>query len=62
MILARFAFQACSFNHSDIFPFRTCEQMIDHDKNVGELLDVVDELKIADNTIVKMKVLTESRR
>jgi arylsulfatase len=26
--------------------------MIDHDKNVGELLDLVDELGIADNTIV----------
>jgi arylsulfatase len=26
--------------------------MIDHDKTVGELLDLVDELKIADNTVV----------
>jgi arylsulfatase len=26
--------------------------MIDHDKTVGELLDLVDELKIADNTLV----------
>jgi arylsulfatase len=26
--------------------------MIDHDKTVGELLDLVDELKIADNTMV----------
>jgi arylsulfatase A-like enzyme len=28
------------------------DTMIDHDKNVGELLDLVDELGIADNTIV----------
>jgi arylsulfatase len=28
------------------------DTMIDHDKNVGELLDLVDELKIGDNTIV----------
>jgi hypothetical protein len=26
--------------------------MIDHDKNVGEMLDLLDELKIADNTLV----------
>jgi arylsulfatase len=28
------------------------DTMIDHDKNVGELLDLVDDLGIADNTIV----------
>ncbi len=28
------------------------DTMIDHDKNVGELLDLLDELGIADNTIV----------
>jgi arylsulfatase len=28
------------------------DTMIDHDKNVGQLLDLVDELGIADNTIV----------
>jgi arylsulfatase len=28
------------------------DTMIDHDKNVGDLLDLVDELGIADNTIV----------
>jgi arylsulfatase len=28
------------------------DTMVDHDKNVGELLDLVDELGIADNTIV----------
>jgi arylsulfatase A-like enzyme len=28
------------------------DTMIDHDRNVGQLLDLVDELKIADNTIV----------
>ena len=26
--------------------------MIDHDENVGEMLDLLDELKIADNTLV----------
>ena len=26
--------------------------MIDHDKHVGEMLDLLDELKIADNTFV----------
>ena len=26
--------------------------MIDHDKNVGEMLDYLDELGIADNTFV----------
>ena len=26
--------------------------MIDHDKNVGQILDLLDELKIVDNTIV----------
>ena len=26
--------------------------MIDHDKNVGQILDLIDELGIADNTIV----------
>jgi arylsulfatase len=26
--------------------------MIDHDKNVGELLDLVDELGLAENTII----------
>jgi arylsulfatase A-like enzyme len=26
--------------------------MIDHDRNVGELLDLLDELGIADNTLV----------
>jgi arylsulfatase A-like enzyme len=29
------------------------DTMIDHDKNVGELLDLLDELGIADNTIVQ---------
>jgi arylsulfatase A-like enzyme len=28
------------------------DTMIDHDKNVGQILDLIDELKIADNTIV----------
>ncbi len=28
------------------------DTMIDHDKNVGQVLDVLDQLKIADNTIV----------
>jgi len=28
------------------------DTMIDHDKNVGEMLDLLDELKIADNTFV----------
>ena len=28
------------------------DAMIDHDKNVGQILDLIDELKIADNTIV----------
>ncbi len=28
------------------------DTMIDHDKNVGEIVDLLDELKIADNTIV----------
>ena len=28
------------------------DTMIDHDKNVGELLDLVDELGLADNTII----------
>jgi len=28
------------------------DTMIDHDKNVGEILDLLDELKIADNTFV----------
>jgi arylsulfatase A-like enzyme len=28
------------------------DTMIDHDKNVGEMLDLLDELKIADNTLV----------
>jgi arylsulfatase A-like enzyme len=28
------------------------DTMVDHDKNVGELLDLLDELKIADNTVV----------
>jgi arylsulfatase A-like enzyme len=28
------------------------DTMIDHDKNVGEMLDLLDELKIADNTVV----------
>jgi len=28
------------------------DTMIDHDKNVGEVLDLLDELKIADNTFV----------
>jgi arylsulfatase len=28
------------------------DTMIDHDKNVGELLDLIDELRIANNTIV----------
>ena len=28
------------------------DTMIDHDKNVGELLDLLDELGIADNTLV----------
>jgi len=28
------------------------DTMIDHDKNVGELLDLIDELGVADNTIV----------
>ena len=27
--------------------------MIDHDKNVGEMLDLLDELGIADNTVVQ---------
>jgi arylsulfatase len=28
------------------------DTMVDHDKNVGEILDLLDELKIADNTVV----------
>jgi len=28
------------------------DTMIDHDKNIGELLDLLDDLKIADNTLV----------
>lgn len=28
------------------------DTMIDHDKNVGELLDLVDELGLAENTII----------
>jgi arylsulfatase len=28
------------------------DTMIDHDRNVGQLLDLVDELGIADDTIV----------
>ncbi len=28
------------------------DAMIDHDKNVGQILDLIDELKITDNTIV----------
>jgi arylsulfatase A-like enzyme len=28
------------------------DTMVDHDKNVGELLNLLDELKIADNTVV----------
>ena len=28
------------------------DAMIDHDKNVGQVLNVLDELKIADNTFV----------
>ncbi|MBT8368403.1 MAG: arylsulfatase [Deltaproteobacteria bacterium] len=28
------------------------DTMIDHDKNVGQILDLIDKLKIADNTIV----------
>jgi len=28
------------------------DAMIDHDKNVGQILDLIDQLKIADNTIV----------
>jgi arylsulfatase len=26
--------------------------MVDHDKNVGELIDLIDELGLADDTIV----------
>ena len=29
-----------------------CDAMIDHDKHVGKLLDLLDELGIADNTLV----------
>ena len=34
------------------FQSRYHDTMIDHDKNVGQILDLIDELKLADNTIV----------
>ena len=41
-----------SVGQSGEFQSRYHDTMIDHDKNVGQILDLLDELKLADNTIV----------
>jgi arylsulfatase A-like enzyme len=41
-----------SMGQSGLWQSEYHDAMIDHDKNVGELLNLLDELKIADNTLV----------